>query len=144
MQDVLVKLLNKAAMVPTKATDGSACFDLYSAGVTQDSNGWTVHTGLSVAVPENHVMLIFPRSGLSSKNGFRLRNGIGVIDSDYRGEILLKFTPGDGLVSDGFGLLSSGNRVAQAMIVELPQAQMCQVDSLPETARGTGGFGSTG
>jgi dUTP pyrophosphatase len=146
MYNILVKRLTHTAKIPTQATEGSACFDLYVDEWEWESHGYTVHTGLSVAIPPGFVMLVFPRSGLSVKLGLSLCNGVGVIDSDYRGELLIKLNHAFPSVSPNEVLkaLQYGNRVAQIMMVELPGVQFMEVDTLAPTARGTGGFGSTG
>lgn len=145
MISVQFKRLHPDAFVPTKATTGSACFDLYSYDCIPDERGYTVHTGLSIALPPNHGLLIFPRSGLSTKYGLTLRNAVGVIDSDYRGELMIKLhegNPNDQAVIRE--LLKYGNRVAQALVLETPEVFWTEVDVLPTTERGMGGFGSTG
>jgi dUTP pyrophosphatase len=142
---VQFKRLHTDALVPTKATTGAACYDLYSYGCIPDDRGYTVHTGLSIALPSNLGLLIFPRSGLSTKFGLTLRNVVGVIDSDYRGEIMIKFHQGNpNDQAEIRELLKYGNRVAQALIIELPTTVWMEVTDLPSTERGLGGFGSTG
>jgi dUTP pyrophosphatase len=90
-------------------------------------------------------MLIYPRSGLSTKLGLTLRNTVGVIDSDYRGEIIIKLTPGyTHCIPEIHEALSEGSRIAQAMIVPIPEVTLHEVLELPSSDRGTGGFGSTG
>lgn len=145
MLSVQFKRLHPDAFVPTKATTGSACFDLYSYECIPDERGYTVHTGLSIALPPNHGLLIFPRSGLGTKYGLTLRNAVGVIDSDYRGEIMIKLhegNPNDQAVIRE--LLKYGNRVAQALIIQFPAVEWTEVEELDTTVRGLGGFGSTG
>lgn len=127
---------------PTYASIGAACFDLRAAeGVTIGS--WaaaTVDTGLAFEIPPGYVMLVFSRSGHGFKNGVRLANCTGVIDSDYRGSVMIRLH-NDGLESFA---ISPGDRIAQAMIVQAPQVQFIQTAQLSETERGAGGFGSTG
>ena len=143
--NILVQALTKTARLPIKATTGSAGFDLYVDAAYPEPEGFTVHTGLAFALPPGTVMLVFPRSGLASQYGLTLRNSTGIIDSDYRGEILLKFNPGfDHLKDEIIGCLQKGQRVAQAIIVEVPAVTLEAVDNLPSTVRGAGGFGSTG
>lgn len=145
MITVQFKRLHNAAIVPTKASVGSACFDLHSYESTLDSRGYTVRTGLSIALPPNYGLLIMPRSGLSTKLGLNLRNSVGVIDSDYRGEIIIKFYEGYPNVQPEIReALRYGNRVAQALIIRLPEVTWNEVDDLPSSERGSGGFGSTG
>lgn len=135
--------------LPTYATDGSACFDIYAhlpdeaAFSTMAHPSVTVPTGLRVAVPEGHVMLIFSRSGHGFKSNTRLANCVGVIDSDYRGELMVKLTRDDG----GRLWVDHNDRIAQAMVIPVARQQIVEVEDeadLGETARGQGGFGSTG
>ena len=145
MLKFLVNRLDSAAALPMKATPESACYDLRVLRIEEDEAGYTVHTGLAVALPPGYGMLIFPRSGLSTKLGLTLRNGVGVIDSDYRGEVLIKLNRGYRQRQEEIETaLSQGSRIAQAMIIQLPDVLMAEVAELPETLRGTGGFGSTG
>ena len=143
----IVKLIPEAK-TPTYATDGSAAFDLYAAtyqkGTFEDSVQVTAifGTGLSFEVPVGHVMLIFSRSGHGFKNNVRLANCVGVIDSDYRGEVMVKLTY-DSDKNTGLRL-DSGDRIAQAMILPIERVSFTEVDSLSETERGTAGFGSSG
>jgi dUTP pyrophosphatase len=133
------------ALLPTYATEGSACFDLRtveSMTVPPGSAG-VFHTGLAVEVPAGFVLLIFSRSGHGFKAGVRLANCVGVIDSDYRGPLLCS------LHNDGVEdfRVHDGERIAQGMLVPIPTAHMIQlveVKKLSSTERGTGGFGSTG
>lgn len=145
MLTLSVKKLTSTARLPVRATPDSACLDLYVDSVERDDYGWTVHTGLAVAFPAGYGMLIYPRSGLATKLGLTLRNTVGVIDSDYRGEILLKFHAGHYECLKGImDALEPGSRIAQAMIIQVPDISLKLVPELPETSRGEGGFGSTG
>lgn len=137
-----VKLLNDAAQMPQYATGGAACFDLHandSVGVV-GGHSVEVSTGLAFEVPVDHVMLVFSRSGHGFKNGVRLANSVGVIDSDYRGEVKVK------LHNDGQGdfVVEQGARVAQAMVLPITRMPLLQVEELSATERGEAGFGSTG
>lgn len=151
---VRVRKLHPAAILPTYATGGSGCFDLYAA--THDAGighrdgvrvfpGAPVNfgTGLSFEVPAGHVMLVFSRSGHGFKNDTRLANCAGVIDSDYRGEVAVKLTCDD---NEDCNVLSvqQGDRIAQALIIPYPRIEFTEVDELSGTERGAGGFGSTG
>ena len=143
----IVKLIPEAK-TPTYATDGSAAFDLYAATYHKGTFEGSVQvtaifgTGLSFEVPVGHVMLIFSRSGHGFKNNVRLANCVGVIDSDYRGEVMVKLTYDS---NGNTGLrFDSGDRIAQAMILPIERVSFTEVDSLSETERGTGGFGSSG
>lgn len=133
--------------VPQKATQGSAGYDvccskdllLYQAGY------YTIHTGLSLAIPEGLCALLLPRSSLHTY-GLKLVNSVGLIDSDYRGEILLKVEfDGYNFVSPGVPVrLKKGTRLAQLLFIETPNTMISIVESLGATVRGAGGFGSTG
>jgi dUTP pyrophosphatase len=145
MLTVSIKRLTPTATLPIKGSQEAACFDLHVDSVEPEKDGWTVRTGLAIALPPGYGMFIFPRSGLGTKLGLTLRNGTGVIDSDYRGEILLKFNVGFfGLFFQIQDALRQGSRVAQATILQLPEVVLKEVSELPDSIRGTGGFGSTG
>lgn len=137
-----VKLLNDSAKMPTYGSEGAACFDLYASDSLGINPGRSkvVPTGVAFEIPADHVMLVFSRSGHGYKHGVRLANCVGVIDSDYRGEVVAKLH-NDG--ADGFSV-NIGDRVAQAMLLPVSRFELVQVDELSETDRGAGGFGSTG
>lgn len=136
------KKLHAEATTPKYQTEGAACFDLHALSDARVPAHRTavVRTGLAVDIPPGYVLKIYPRSGTAFKNGITLINGTGVIDSDYRGELLV------GLRNDGDGVFDvyKGDRIAQAMIERADLVVFEEVDELSETARGTGGFGSTG
>lgn len=137
-QQVKVKKLAKNAVMPTFGTAGAACFDLYAVNSVGGKRG-IVSTGLAFEIPQGFVMLIYGRSGNAFNGGWRLGNCVGVIDSDYRGEVKVL------LQTDKMPLsVKSGDRIAQAMIVELPSVQLVESTELSDTERGAGGFGSTG
>lgn len=142
-----IKKLHPDAIVPKFATDGSACFDLHAVDCGNQHPvytgiGNTFRTGLAFEIPPGHVMLVYSRSGHGFKNDTRLANAVGVIDADYRGEVMVRLTR-DGGSSDVLRV-NHGDRIAQAMILELPYVHFEEVEELSDTARGTGGFGSTG
>ena len=143
--ELKVKRLHPDAKLPTYGTNGAACFDL--AALIDDADGYviqrafTIRTGLSFEVPEGHVMLIFSRSGHGFKDDIRLANCVGVIDSDYRGEVKVKLT-NDSRVCEF--RVEHGDRIAQAMIVPIPRVTIEEVEDLSDTERGESGFGSTG
>jgi dUTP pyrophosphatase len=125
------------------ATTGSACFDIVTVSDSVDitpGNSAVLKTDLAFEIPPGHVMMVYSRSGHGFKYGIRLSNGVGIIDSDYRGELMVK------LHNDGNRVFSvnRGDRIAQAMIVPVTQVTFDTVDELSNTARGAGGFGSTG
>lgn len=128
--------------IPKKATDGAACFDIQSADNTEIAprHAGIVRTGLKFKLPKNHVLLIFSRSGHGFKHNVRLSNCVGVIDSDYRGELKIS------LQNDGDETFSVryGDRVAQGLIAPIPQIAMVAGVVTEDTERGAGGFGSTG
>lgn len=136
------KRLHADAFAPRYATDGSACFDLMATCDGRVLMGASFHvgTGLAFEIPATHVMLIFSRSGHGFKNGVRLANCVGVIDSDYRGEVGATLTNDGG---ENFHF-KKGDRIAQALLVPIPYVALVEVDELSDTARGAGGFGSTG
>jgi dUTP pyrophosphatase len=141
--NVKIKKIHEDAILPTYATPGSACFDIYanSEGFVSSGNSATIRTGLAFEIPENHVMLVFSRSGHGFKNGVRLANCTGVIDSDYRGELMVKLSNNGG---GGCLDIRCRDRIAQAMIIPYEQVSFELVDELSSTERGTGGFGSSG
>lgn len=134
------------AIVPKYATDGAACFDLHAITekpmeILGPNESIVVRTGLAFEIPPGHVLMVFSRSGHGFKHGVRLVNGTGIIDSDYRGEVLI------GLHNDrtheSFDV-RTGDRVAQAMLVPVPRVTFHVVEQLSITERGEGRFGSTG
>ena len=139
-----IKKLLPTAMVPTYGTAGAACFDLYSAQAeleTRVVDTAVIRTGLAFEVPRDHVMLVFSRSGHGFKNDVRLANCVGVLDSDYRGELMVKLTndnPTECLA------VHPGDRIAQALVLPVSKVYVEVVDELSSTDRGAGGFGSTG
>ena len=137
--------IGKEISAPVYKTEGSAGMDL-SACIDDDiliRKGETVliPTGIAIALPDNNsVCYIYARSGLSIKNGIMLANSVGVIDSDYRGEIKV------GLINLGKEdyILKKGDRIAQMVFAPILRAELEVVENLSETERGEGGFGSTG
>lgn len=141
----LSPLMGTSIPLPRFATGGAACMDLCAcieSPLTLAAGARAlVPTGIAIALPSaDYVALVFARSGLGIKKGVCLSNGVGVIDSDYRGEI------GVGLVNLGDEpyTVQPGDRIAQLMVVPVVQPTLTVVDELDETARGAGGFGSTG
>lgn len=153
MMELKIKALSpkigKEIPLPSYATAGSAGLDLracmdapvYLPGTASGlSNAAMIPTGIAAAIPEGYVGLIYARSGLAIKHGVTLSNCVGVIDSDYRGEIKV------GLVnlSGKAYIIEPGERIAQMVITPIVQAQVEMADELDHTDRGAGGFGSTG
>ncbi len=142
---LFIKKLKEAAVLPQRATDGSAGFDLAAcldAPVTINPNEIVkIPTGISAALEgENAVILIYARSSLATKFGITLANCVGVVDSDYRGEILVALTN----LGKSPYTIEAGERIAQMVITPIFTPEIEVADELSETSRGAGGFGSTG
>lgn len=141
---VNIKKLNDKAIIPTYGSEFSAGADLYACegGDITIAPGETrlVHTGISMAIPCGYVGLIYARSGLASKRGLAPANKVGVIDSDYRGEIMVALYNHSGEAQT----VCDGERIAQMVFTAYMGADFCEVDELDSTQRGEGGFGSTG
>lgn len=145
---VKVSKLDPEAKLPEYATDGSGCFDLFALMDIDTPRSVylgipvLIRTGLAFEIPQGHVMMVYSRSGHGFKNATRLANCTGIIDSDYRGELMLKLSK-DSEYSDTL-TVKNGDRIAQGMIVPIPKVQFVEAEELSETERGAGGFGSTG
>ena len=140
---VKIKKLGDGAIVPTFGSEFAAGADLYSAEETLTvAPGETklIGTKLAMAIPEGKVGLIYARSGLSVKKGLAPANKVGVIDSDYRGEISVGLV---NLSQDSY-TIQPGDRIAQLMVTPVVRPVLVQAEELDETDRGAGGFGSTG
>lgn len=133
---VKVRKLDPRAVMPSFATDGAAAFDL----VAIKRDGYLFDTGLAFEVPPGYAMFIYSRSGMGFKENTRLANCVGVIDSDYRGEVKVKLARDDDRPLDA----RVGDKIAQAVVIRLPKIELVEVDELSDTARGENGFGSTG
>jgi len=137
-----IKKLNDLATTPSYATLGAGCFDLAASEsvMIHRHESEIVSTGLAFEIPDNHVMLIFSRSGHGFKHGLRLSNSVGVIDADYRGEIKLS------VHNDGYSsyAVAIGERIAQALVLPVKRQTFELVKELSATTRGPKGFGSTG
>ena len=141
MKIPLIKL-DTELPTPSRSHPGDAGFDLYARVSTELEPGeWAaVATGVAVAIPDGHVGLVAPRSGLAVRSGISVVNGPGVIDTGYRGEIMAV------LINHGAErvVLARGDRIAQLIIVPINEWDIEEVDDLEETTRGAAGFGSTG
>ena len=141
---VKLKKLTPNAIIPTYGTVQSAGADLYS-GMEQPVTiepGKTefIHTGIAIAIPEGLVGLVYARSGMACKKGIAPANKVGVIDADYRGEIMVAlYNHGNEAVT-----VEPGDRIAQLVLTPFITAAFDEADYLDETDRGNGGFGSTG
>lgn len=135
---VKFKKLKSNAVIPAKAHPSDAGFDLTATSVEDNGDVVVYGTGLAMEIPAGHVGLVFPRSSVSKK-GLTLTNGVGVVDSGYRGEILAKFRKsGDG------GRYEVGDRIAQLVIIPYPAIEFEETEELTSSDRGQGGFGSSG
>ena len=144
MVKILVKKLDSRVKLPSYKTVGSSGMDLMALTdkpiTILPKKSYLVPTGISVAIPKNYEIQIRPRSGLAAKNNISILNTPGTIDSDYRGEIkIILFNHG----SDEF-LINNGDRIAQIVLMPVHKIDFEEVDNLPDTVRGEGGFGSTG
>ena len=141
---VSVKLLDPRAKLPVYGSPDAAGADLYAFtdGPVAIVPGQTVliHTGLALAIPKGYVGLIFARSGLATKEGLAPANKVGVIDADYRGELMVSLHNH----SEAYRFVEDGERIAQLVIVPYLTARFTQAEELDDTQRGAGGFGSTG
>jgi len=138
-----VARLNENAVLPTRAHECDAGLDLYACESAHIGPGerWSVGTGVAVEIPDGHAGLVLPRSGLAKKSGIALVNSPGLIDSGYRGEIrvlLLNTDPAD------LFRVAPGDRIAQLVITPIVLAEPVEREALAESARGEGGFGSSG
>lgn len=144
MTEVLIKKLNENAVIPTYGTEFSAGADLYvceEAAVTiAPGETKLIHTGIALQIPDGMAGFVYARSGLATKKGLAPANKVGVIDSDYRGEIMVSLYN----QSNCPQTVETGERVAQLVIAPYVHTQFTKVDELSDTVRGVGGFGSTG
>ena len=144
MTKILIKKLQKEAIIPKYETKGSSGLDL-SANVKskitiKPGEKCLVPTGLAVSIPKDYELQIRPRSGLAAKNSITVLNTPGTIDSDYRGEIKIILI---NLGKENFEI-TNGLRVAQMVLCPISKAELLEVDNLDKTSRDSGGFGSTG
>ena len=141
---VRIKKIDERAQIPTYGTSYSAGADLYALldGTTEIAPHTTklIHTGISVEIPEGYCGLIFARSSLGAKRGLAPANKVGVIDADYRGEIMVALHNHSAIPAT----VEPGERIAQLAIVPFLKAEFEEAEELSDTVRGIGGFGSTG
>ena len=144
MVKVLIKKLNSKVQLPKYKTDGSSGMDLMafleSPINLKPRESELIPTGISIAIPEDTEIQIRPRSGLAAKSNISVLNTPGTIDSDYRGEIkIILFNHG----KEDF-VINNNDRIAQMILMPIVKAEFEEVENLPKTLRGSGGFGSTG
>lgn len=138
-----VARLNENAVLPTRAHEGDAGLDLYACESAHIGPGerWSIGTGVAVEIADGHAGLVLPRSGLAKRNGITLVNSPGLIDSGYRGEVrvlLLNTDPAEVF------RVAPGDRIAQLVIAPIALAEPVERETLAESVRGEGGFGSSG
>jgi dUTP pyrophosphatase len=138
-----VAKLKDEALLPTRAHEGDAGLDLYACEAAHIGPGerWSVGTGVAVEIPAAHAGLVLPRSGLAREHGISLVNSPGLIDSGYRGEIRVLLLNND--PAETFRI-AAGDRIAQLLIAPIALAEPVEATALAESARGAGGFGSSG
>lgn len=141
---VKVKKLDSRAIIPTRGSADAAGADLYALTnsdiVINPGETVLVHTGIAMEIPSGWVGLVYARSGLSTKMGLAPANKVGVIDADYRGELMVSLYNQSGEVR----VVPNGERIAQLVIAPYIPAVFEEVEELSDTVRGEGGFGSTG
>jgi dUTP pyrophosphatase len=149
MMRLKLKRLTETAKLPIYATDGAACFDLHAdiaerillSPIEIPGGGSAIiATGLAFEIPRGYCVRVYSRSGHGFNYGVRLANSVGIIDSDYRGEVFVKLHNDHRLPF----VVRHGDRIAQAELAMVIRAQFDESESLSETARGAGGLGSTG
>lgn len=136
------KKMSKRAKAPAKAHPSDAGFDLTAVSADYHNGLYTYGTGVAVEIPEGYMGLVFPRSSISNRD-LALTNSVGVIDFHYRGEIFVKFrTTGRPYIEKP--LYEMGERIAQLVVIPIPDVEFEEAEELSETDRGEGGYGSTG
>ena len=139
-----IKKLNEKAIVPTYGSACAAGADLYaceeSAVTIEAGETKLIHTGIAMAIPDGFVGLVYARSGLACKRGLAPANKVGVIDSDYRGEVMVALHNHGNVAQT----VEAGERIAQIVFTPYVAAEFNVADDLDDTVRGAGGFGSTG
>lgn len=142
--EVNIKKLNEQATIPTYGTKYSAGADLYAcldeAVTIEPGETFLVKTGLAMEIPVGYAGLIYARSGLATKKGLAPANKVGVVDADYRGEVMVALHNHSKVAAT----VENGERIAQLVITPFLTAEFVTCDELSETVRGEGGFGSTG
>ena len=142
--NIKYKKLNELAKVPTRGSEYSAGYDLYAATDIEYNilphTTQLVKTGLAFKLPDGYFGAIFARSGLASKKGLRPANCVGVVDSDYRGEVMIALHND----SDNIMTIEAGERIAQLVLIPYINMTFEETEELDNTQRGEGGFGSTG
>lgn len=137
--------MHEDAILPKYAHEGDGCFDLHCHSVTYPEVSIAlIKTGLRFEIPKGYALMVYSRSGQGFNHDVRLSNCVGVIDSVYRGELLVKLTADNIRGWDYLDNIKPGDRIAQAMLVPVPHVTIVEFQELSETARGENGLGSTG
>jgi dUTP pyrophosphatase len=138
-----VRRLDVRAQLPTRAHDSDAGLDLYALDETELAPGARaqVRTGIAVEIPPGHAGLVVPRSGLAARHGIALVNAPGLIDAGYRGELQVLLLNTD---REHVYRVRGGDRIAQLVVTAVATPAVLEVEELPESPRGAGGFGSSG
>lgn len=139
--EIKIKKLTEDAVIPTRGSEYAAGYDLYAGkdAIIAGHHTEKIGTGVAAAIPAGFFGGIYARSGLSTKEGLRPANCVGVIDSDYRGEIIVALHNDFDYVK----IIHKGDRIAQLVIQKFEPVEFVESDTLEETERGAGGFGST-
>lgn len=141
---IKVKKLDGKAVMPTRGSSEAAGYDLYAKNTTDTEippHGTVmIHTGLAMEIPDGYFGAVFARSGLAAKQGLRPANCVGVVDSDYRGEFMIALHND----TDEPRVIAPKERIAQLVVMPYLSVEFEETDDLSDTARGAGGFGSTG
>lgn len=139
-----IKKLTKTATIPTRQHEGDAGYDLYAdiqePVIIEPHTTEFIHTGIAIEIPDGYFGAVFARSGLASKQGLRPANCVGVCDSRYRGEYMVALHNDSNVEKT----VSTGDRIAQLIVMPYLNVEFNEVDELSNTERGVGGFGSTG
>ncbi len=142
--EIAITKLRDDAVVPRRANDGDAGFDLVAVEghrIAPRGGRALIGTGIALAIPDGFAGFVLPRSGLAVKHGVTCANAPGLIDSGYRGELRVALVNHD--AHDEYEV-RAGDRIAQLVILPIPVVSLLSVDQLPDSGRGDGGFGSTG
>ena len=142
---IKIKKLNENAVIPTRGSNGAAGYDLYATTskmmqIIRPGSTSKISTGISLEIPDGYFGAIFARSSLATNKGVRLANSVGVIDSDYRGELIVALHND----SDTDVVIQKGDRIAQLVIIPYQSIDFVETEILGDTERGSGGFGSSG
>lgn len=140
--EIKLKKLDDRAVIPTRGSSAAAGLDLYAMDAVTVEAGETVlvHTGIALAIPEGYAGFIYARSGIATKRGLAPANKVGVIDADYRGEIMVALHNHSAVAQ----AVDAGERVAQLVVAPFLSVELVLAESLDDTERASGGFGSTG